>query len=142
MSSVRLDGGKRLERRMKKLKNSVRKTIVRAGVRAGTAPVAKTMKARAPKKSKLLSRSIGRRHKTTKGGTAIGIVGPRRGFKKTVVRDGRTVVANPTQYAHLVEFGTVRSAPQPFMRQAWRSSQLAALNAMRDKMAEQIRKKA
>jgi len=41
-------------------------------------------------------------------------------------------------YGHLVEFGTSRTAAQPFMRPAWDAMQTEALNLIKGELAEQI----
>jgi HK97 gp10 family phage protein len=41
-------------------------------------------------------------------------------------------------YAHLVEFGTVRTAPQPFMRPAWDGKKREALDIIRRELGNEI----
>lgn len=41
-------------------------------------------------------------------------------------------------YAHLVEFGTVKMAPQPFMRPAWDAKQREALDIIRRELGNEI----
>jgi len=42
------------------------------------------------------------------------------------------------RYAHLVEFGTVKMSPQPFMRPAWDSKQREALDIIRRELGNEI----
>lgn len=42
------------------------------------------------------------------------------------------------RYSHLVEFGTVKSAPQPFMRPAWDSKKSMALDIIRRELGNEI----
>lgn len=52
-------------------------------------------------------------------------VGPARG--KGVVR-----------YAHIVEFGSVKDSPHPYMRPAWDARKMEALSIIKDELASQI----
>ena len=42
------------------------------------------------------------------------------------------------RYAHLVEFGTARMAPQPFMRPAWDAKKNEALTIIRNELGNEI----
>ena len=42
------------------------------------------------------------------------------------------------RHAHLVEFGTVKMAPRPFLRPAWDQDSRAMLGRLSDKLREQI----
>lgn len=55
-------------------------------------------------------------------------------FAEMYVGPARGVLA----YAHLVEFGTVRTAPQPFMRPAWDSKKREALDIIRAELGNEI----
>jgi len=48
-------------------------------------------------------------------------------------------VRKKAYYAHMVEFGTVKMAPRPFMRPAWDSKKDDALDAIRTKLSEAVR---
>ena len=87
----------------------------------------------------------------TRAPTWLAYIGPRRGmgrhvtvsktsrgktkWQKGSVTGGRTVYRDPVKYAHLVERGTVRSRPMPFMRPGWDQSRNAALSTI----AQEIR---
>lgn len=49
---------------------------------------------------------------------------------------------NPARYAHLVEFGTVHSAAQPFMTPAWESTKQTALTEITNQLRIEIGKAA
>jgi HK97 gp10 family phage protein len=106
-------------------KGSVQKKLTRMAMSAAVRVVAKEAKRLAPRDSGLLKESIGSKSKTYDSGVTVGIVGPRRGFRRTVDRRAwqsgeralasgkRQVVyktlkriADPANYAHLVEYGT------------------------------------
>lgn len=61
--------------------------------------------------------------RAAKGSFAEMFVGPARGVLR---------------YAHLVEFGTVHSAPKPFMRPAWDSNKRQALDIIRKELGTEI----
>lgn len=74
----------------------------RAGINEITKLVLADARARVPRRSGQLKKSLGRRVRGYRRGEVVsGIVGPRRGFR--VVIGG--VAVNPVKYAHLVEFG-------------------------------------
>ena len=111
--SVTASGMEEVARNLKKLENRIQKKVTRGATAKAMRPVAKTAKANAKriKDTGLLARSIGTKTKTMRGGTVITIVGPRKGFKTTVMRKDRDgndkpVVSDPANYAHLVELGT------------------------------------
>lgn len=61
-----------------------------------------------PVASGTLKKSLGlvlRSPRRGRRGDPYVVLGPRKGFSREVVRDGRTRKANPANYAHLVEFG-------------------------------------
>lgn len=102
-------------------KDATRRKIMRPAIGEAASAVAKAARARVPVETGLLKKSIGTSVKTTKKGNVVGVIGPRRGFKQQVNRPSRIVqntTADPTKYAHLVEFGTAHSAPQAFLRPA------------------------
>lgn len=47
---------------------------------------------------------------------------------------------NPAKYAHLVEFGTARTAPKPFMRDSVRSASARAISTTTEEAINQINK--
>jgi HK97 gp10 family phage protein len=110
--------------------------ILRDGVSKAMRPLAKDIKARLKphKRTGLLEKSIGFRVKITKRKTVAGIVGPRTGFRQAIKagRGDTVIYANPTQYYHLLEFGTSHSAAKPTLRPAWAAGKRGAENRFRD----------
>jgi len=84
----------------------VRKKILRKACNKAGGVLLKRAKQLVPTKSKLLKKSLGRKVKVYPSGVAVAVVGPRKGFRQEVVRDGREVLSDPIRYAHLVEGGT------------------------------------
>lgn len=122
---MRFDGLPETRFAFETLKGSVQRRITRMAMSAAVRVVAKEAKRLAPRDSGLLKESIGSKSKTYESGVTVGIVGPRRGFRRVVDRKAwqsgeralasgkRQVVyktlkriADPVKYAHLVEHGT------------------------------------
>lgn len=126
---MKITGIKELTRALDKLPDELRKGADRRVLAAGAKPIVKAARAKAAKSSGLLRKSIGQNVKKMKGEYTARI-GPRKGMGAMVVRNGVQVYSNPTQYAHLVEYGTSHSAPQPFVRPAVESSKSEVVAAM------------
>ncbi len=130
---AKIDGLQPLLRTLAEAGKNVQKKGTRKAVGAAGKIILKAAKTRVRRKSGLLARSLGRKVKVYRGsGVAVAVVGPRKGFKMEVVRDGRTVLSDPIRYAHLVEFGTVKSQAFPFLTPALQESQQQVLTAMTD----------
>lgn len=87
--------------------------VMRPGFREASGKIRMAAKRLAPVKSGQLKKSIKNVVRTGKHGV-YAVIGPAHGFKTVV--DGRP--NDPVMYAHLVEFGTTHSAPNPFLRPA------------------------
>lgn len=150
--TVKVDGVDALRRAIDDFSKSSQARISRPAIREASTPVIRAVRQNAPKKrdprTGQLRKSITRRLKTYRGtGVVVAIVGPRRKFY-TTDKYGRKV--NPTNYAHLVEFGTAAhrvgnrshagSKAKPFMRPGWESSKQQAMSIMRRRMWIEIEK--
>lgn len=84
------------------------RSITLKAIKAGAKIVQQEAKSRAPKRTGALKQSLGvKSEKGKKGKTiALAVVGPRKKVRKTYKRGGRTLIAVPAFYAHLVEKGT------------------------------------
>ncbi len=143
------------------LKRSVRNRILKKAITKAVQPITKDAKARAPRRSGALRKSI--YYKVVsyrRNGTVAGVIGPRKGFAR--VLDGKRI--DPVYYAHLVELGrkgvsvkkvkvlsdgtrfygsTVAAvAPQRFLQQAWAAGSQRAAATFAAIVAEEIRKEA
>ena len=143
--SVRIVGGKALMKRLDSMRTQgSRNRIVRPAVSAAATKINKKAKSLAVEETGLLKKSIGIR-RFTKRGAIFAVVGPRHGFKQDVQRTAPsgeivTVTSDPTKYAHLVEFGTKHSSPNPFLRPAYDSTPSERI--MRDRMWTELKKEA
>lgn len=127
LSQTRILGLKEIKRRIEALPKELQKKAYRSALSSGARVIAKAAKRKAPEgDERLLKKSIGIKYlPATTRSQALGIIGPRRGFKGApkVVTDRKTgqkktVTPDPVRYAHLVEKGTRHSAAKPFLRPA------------------------
>lgn len=102
----KVEGAEGVLKALDGVEKKLRKKLIRKAVAAAGKVILSRAKQLVFTKSKTLKKSLGRKVKVYSSGVAVVVVGPRVGFKKEVVRDGRTVLANPVKYAHLVELGT------------------------------------
>ena len=108
--SATITGDKELKVRLESMGDAVTRRVLKSATAKAMTPVSKSAKANARKikDTGLLAQSIGKKTKLyRRSDVAVAIVGPRAGFRKSVVRRGqsRSVLADPGKYAHLVEFG-------------------------------------
>jgi len=151
MVKMEVVGDEALQAAMLGLGRSSQARVARPAIREASTPIVRQMRQNAPKKqgdrTGQLRKSIGRRMVTYKNsGTVIAVIGPRRNFT-TNDKFGNKV--DPSNYAHLVEFGTYRSTAKPFMRPAWEENKSKARRTLRNRMwielkkeAERVRRKA
>ena len=142
---VQLQGLQQLINHLNTLKRALRSKILRKAVGKAVQPIMKDAKARVPVRHGLLKKAMGFRVRTLrKNGVVVGIVGPRTGFRTQVGvdRNGKPIYGNPTRYAHLVEYGTVRAAAKPFLRPAWSAGRNQAAVTLARVAAEELEKEA
>ncbi len=134
-----LIGDRKLAKKFEKLASTAaRNRIVRRPLAAALTPISKAAKRNVPVRFGLLKKSIGKKVKAYPGGVWGG-VGPRTGFR-AVDEDGKTV--DPIKYAHLVEFGTSKTSPKPFLRPAFDATRSVAMRILRTGMAKNLIKEA
>ena len=75
-------------------------------------------------------------------------VGARTGFRQLVTRNGKQQIANPVNYAHLVEYGTSTTPARAYIRPAVTSNQSAIMDGLAkgydkglDKAVKKLRRK-
>lgn len=114
---VQLLGLPELLGRIGEVRISVHRRIMKQAMASSIKPTKPTVASVAPMQYKALKQSMGVKVKTYRpkdGGHAIavGLVGPRTAFRKTVQKynfftdKAQPTIANPAKYAHLVEGGT------------------------------------
>jgi len=136
--SLKFEGAKELQAGLMELEGVTALRVVRSALTESLKPVAESARGRVPVREGRLQRSIGigwrlmRRQKSlnqpivsasgVEAYVGAGLVGGKF--------DGRA--------AHLVEFGTVHSAPHPFMRPAWISNLQAVFNGLSQSMGRNL----
>ena len=135
-----IDGLGAVLAKLKQLPKKVAAKAIKAGVSQAGKLLLWAAKSRAPRQTGLLRRSLGRKVKVFRNtGKVVAIVGPRVGFREEVVRDGKTMISNPTRYAHLVELGTARTQRKPFLKPAFKQQREAMMKAIADAIEAAIK---
>jgi HK97 gp10 family phage protein len=120
--NLEMGGYRELDAAIRKLPGEMQKSAYRAVIGAGAAPIRKAAKrfARSSKDSGLLIKSIGIKSMIFKSNIPYAVIGSMRNVAGMVTRRGamEPTLARPSNYAHLVEYGTSKSAAKPFMRPA------------------------
>ena len=133
-TKVTLTGFKELERALAELPKATGKNVLRRIAKGALEPMADRAAANAPTDEGKLAFSISVGEKRTRR--------VRTGFNK---RTGIEMAMGPgntmggvLQYAAFVEFGTVDTPPQPYMRPAFISGSERALDYIKDELGEAI----
>ena len=132
-----LTGDKHLAKLLTGLGDKVARKVTRQAVTTAANPVLKAARAKAPKRTGLLAKSLGKKVKTSKDKqTVTALVGPRRDVVGTF--EGKPY--KPSRIAHLVENGKINAdgshtPAQPFLRPAADETQGQALSIMTQKFA-------
>jgi HK97 gp10 family phage protein len=136
--AVKLQGDSRLIRQLSFLRQRVKTRIVKSAITSAASIALKAAKAKVPRRYGQLRRSLGKRAKAYRSGVFVVLVGPRTWFREKI--NGQWV--NPTKYAHLVELGTVKAAPHPFIRPAFDETKGAMLEHAQAKLRAAILREA
>lgn len=117
MGPMKMDiqGEAALMRVLRSIEGKHQRVLVRPALGAGSSPIAKEMKRRAPVDTGVLAKSVAvKRAKAFRGDpqALYAAAGPRRRVKVPVKRGNRTITAIPTKYAHLAD------KHRPFMEAA------------------------
>lgn len=119
---MKIEGFDELRKTFRRLPLRVVDKVLKSAVRAGGNPIAKAIRARAPRRTGLLTKSIANKVKLYKAtGTAVAIIGARNRKVQVASRigggkHGQAIFANPAKYAHLVEGGVYGGkGATPFM---------------------------
>ena len=111
-------GDKALSKALDELAGSINRRVIKGATGKAMKPVVKSAKEilRPFDRTGQLRKSIGMKQKKYPSGVMWTGVGPRKGFKIQTEEFGPV---NPVNYAHLIEFGTVRADARPFLRPAY-----------------------
>ena len=114
--ALHIEGAKELEKQLAKLTKATAKNQTRKALKKAAEPLANAASSNAPVDDGDLQGSISVGTKLNKAQAKI--------HRKVKGKDAVEVfVGSSERHAHLVEFGTVKMSPQPFMRPAWESKQ-------------------
>ncbi len=122
--TFRIVGASELERALAQLPKAVAKSVLRGVLRKAGAPIVDHAVALCPHRTGELARSIDirptltrrQRNRRMRGGAAEMFIGP--SFPMGA-------------HGHLIEFGTVNMAAQPFLRPAWDAGKTRVLESVR-----------
>lgn len=134
---VKLAGFKELERALAELPKATGKNVLRRVARGALEPMANAAAAKAPEDEGKLAFSIDVSEKRT-----------RRAKTSFASRTGVQMAMGPAsglatlQYAAFVEFGTVDTPAQPYMRPAWDAGAERALDYVKDNLGNEIARSA
>lgn len=140
--TIKIKGMRDISRALDRLPKELIRSSENAVLRAGAKPIEKAAKSRVVEDTGLLKKSIGIRVKKVAGINSARI-GPRTGFKKSLgtriarKTKGKRIKGqpyeasqDPNKYSHLVELGSSRVAPRPFIRPAIDAAQGQVVDAM------------
>jgi len=121
--NVEIQGLDELERALLELEAKTAFKTLRGALAKGARPMIKEAKALAPKDTGALAQSIGMFSRKGRAGdrAAVVFVGP-KSKSKTAIELANSKRAKPVKgvfYGHMVEKGTVKMQPQPFLRPAF-----------------------
>lgn len=129
---VTITGAAKLDRALKALGSKANR-VGAGAVTAAAKPIIKAARANVPTQSGLLKKSLGsvmRRYT----GTSVAVIGAR----SSVSGEYKGRKRLPVKYSHLVEFGTVHSAPKPFLRPAFDAKNGESLRILNSELRKRI----
>jgi len=148
MARLKLTGFRELERALSELPKATGKNVLRRIAKGALEPMADRASAKAPRESGKLAFSISvseKRTRRARGGSKTKFSG---GKFRADASTGIDMAMGPTAgqgvlgYATFVEFGTVDTAANPYMRPAWDGGAGQALDYIKDNLGAEIQKAA
>lgn len=149
---VELEGHREIMRKLARLSSVTQRKIVRPAVSVALTPIKKAATRKCPVYVQIPGQKFlipgllkkatakGKKVKTyRRSGTVWGAVGTAKGFKR-MLPDG--TFQNPSNYDHLVELGTRRSAAKPYLYPALRHEKPKALAILGKKIHMGIEREA
>lgn len=135
---TRVEGFAELDATLGELSKGIAKGAMRRALKKAAEPMAEIARSGVPVDKGDLRDSIGVGTKLSKRQAKL---------HRRETRDDKAFVemfvgAGPLPSAHLQEFGTLDSAPQPFMRPAWDQDQNGMLERLKDELADEVERTA
>ena len=137
---MKLEGARALQRLLEKLPGKAQRRVFKKAHKKAGKVIVKAAKARVPKRTGLLKKSIfahAKRLRKSPDVMAV-IIGPRRRFHGTF----EGIKTTASKYAHLVERGSATMPARPFLRPALASSGGEALKVLGEEIGKGITKEA
>lgn len=118
--SIEVEGLEKLERQLLGVEAKVGSKILRQALSKAATPVVRAAKEKVPVDSGALRQSIGKSTRKGRGkNVATVAVGPKKNARAlALANERRSKAIAGIFYAHIVELGYGRQAPQPFLRPA------------------------
>lgn len=140
--SFRIDGLRDLQKAMQTLSADMAGKIARQATAAGAGVVRKAARQNAPKDTGNLQAAVVMKRVRNTPLTEEYIVSVRQGKTSDVKRakTGKGALGRDAFYARLVEFGTVKTPPQPFMSPALENNITPATEAMKTRLRARLKK--
>lgn len=129
--TFKVEGLKECEEALAALPAATTKNVLRRALKSAAEPVVNTAQQRVEKRTGQLGRSITVSTKLS------------RRQRRATPKDSAVEVyvgAGPLPHAHMLEFGTVHSAPEPFLRPAIDAQGMRVLRIFRDDLKAEIDK--
>lgn len=137
--AARLEGFDEFEAALARLPKATGKNVLRRLARGALQPMADQARAKVPTKEGNLRENIAVSERRTRRVNRTGRYDRRNGVEMAMGPAGGT---GALSYASHVEFGTVDTRPQPYMRPAWDGGSGNALDYIKDNMWDEINKAA
>lgn len=140
--TVQIKGLRELGERMRSLSADMAGKVARQATAAGAGVTRKNIRARAPKDTGNLQAAIVMKRVRETNLTEEYIVAPRKGKRRdvTAAKKGEGKLGKDAYYAHMVEFGTVKMAAQPFIRPGFDESVQPATEAIAKRLKQRLDK--
>ena len=141
-ANITITGLKPLQKKMRRWPDKLRKRVNGQATKAAVNPIARAIRKAAPVgPTGNLKGSIATKMKRYQGGDWFeAIVGPRVPDKKRPRARTGKAVNDMGAHGHLIEFGTVRQPPRPFVRPVWDRMKDGLLDEFRKQLAKRVEK--
>lgn len=136
--TIKIDGLKALDAALAELPKATAKNVLRRVGRKALAPMVEAARNSAPVKSGALRKSMKVTSRLSKRQASL----HRKMFKSDKASVELFAGASNLPHAHLLEFGTSKMAPRPFMRPAWDAGNAALLQRIKTDLGIEIEKAA
>lgn len=125
---IKILGDKNLIANIESLRDNARRQVIRSAMAAGAHVIRKKAREKVVIRTGLMKKAI--KVRVTRGDNARIFVDPRVVVETDKVdKNGKTKKIRPSKYAHLVEFGTSKATPHPFLRPALEEGRSAAFSS-------------